>query len=157
MDGIYASEFWSHKSNASSLLLNLNYLGQLMNIFLSLSNFSFICYLRLVHEPMFAGSTVPEQLKLIFDKLGTPTMDTSPAIFSLPKAPSPRFTPSYFCQRRAAKPLVSHPRITPERADLLHKMLRVFICISIFTFAVARCRRFADCVAFLRNTFKYMD
>lgn len=73
----------------------------------------------LVNKPMFPGSTIDEQLNLIFQKLGTPNPDFNPTMCEL----------SFFkCERFKTylpKTLIQPPRITAERADLLQSMLRV--------------------------------
>lgn len=67
---------------------------------------------------MFPGSTTDEQLNLIFQKLGTPCPEVNPALCALAAFGNGRF------RTHSPKALLNPPRITPERADLLHKLLK---------------------------------
>ncbi|NXR81966.1 CDK18 kinase, partial [Pycnonotus jocosus] len=69
-------------------------------------------------RPLFPGSTVKEELHLIFRLLGTPTEDTWPGITS-----NEEFKAYNFSQHRA-QPLLNHaPRLDPEGIDLLTNLL----------------------------------
>ena len=78
-----------------------------------------ILFEMFVHKPMFPGSTSDEQLNLIFQRLGTPTPETHAELCALPN-----FKGSHF-RAHSPKALINSPRITPERADLLYKLLKV--------------------------------
>ncbi|KAL3073746.1 hypothetical protein niasHS_015488 [Heterodera schachtii] len=77
-----------------------------------------ILYEMLLHKPMFPGSTTDEQLNLIFQKLGTPSPAVHADICALQAFKNGQF------RQHNAKPLLNPPRISPERADLLSKLLK---------------------------------
>uniref|UniRef100_A0A8C9WJ88 cyclin-dependent kinase n=1 Tax=Scleropages formosus TaxID=113540 RepID=A0A8C9WJ88_SCLFO len=69
-------------------------------------------------RPMFPGSTVKEELHLIFRLMGTPTEETWPGITT-----SEEFRSYLFPQYRA-QPLINHvPRLDTEGLDLLSSLL----------------------------------
>lgn len=73
-------------------------------------------------RPLFPGSTVEDQLKLIFRTLGTPTEDTWPGITTNDDF---RF---YEFESWPPEPLVNRaPRLDGEGTDLLGKFLKVII------------------------------
>ncbi|NWI84080.1 CDK18 kinase, partial [Dryoscopus gambensis] len=77
-----------------------------------------IHYEMVTGRPMFPGSTVKEELHLIFRLLGTPTEDTWPGITS-----NEEFKAYNFTQHRA-QPLINHaPRLDSEGIDLLANLL----------------------------------
>ncbi|XP_009995807.1 PREDICTED: cyclin-dependent kinase 18 isoform X1 [Chaetura pelagica] len=77
-----------------------------------------IHYEMVTGRPMFPGSTVKEELHLIFRLLGTPTEDTWPGITS-----NAEFKAYNFMQYRA-QPLINHaPRLDSEGIDLLMNLL----------------------------------
>ncbi|OXB84467.1 UNVERIFIED_CONTAM: hypothetical protein H355_010894 [Colinus virginianus] len=77
-----------------------------------------IHYEMVTGRPMFPGSTVKEELHLIFRLLGTPTEDTWPGITS-----SEEFRAYNFTQYRA-QPLINHaPRLDSDGIDLLMNLL----------------------------------
>ncbi|NWI00636.1 CDK18 kinase, partial [Tichodroma muraria] len=77
-----------------------------------------IHYEMVTGRPMFPGSTVKEELHLIFRLLGTPTEDTWPGITS-----NEEFKAYNFTQYRA-QPLINHaPRLDTEGIDLLASLL----------------------------------
>ncbi|NWV04610.1 CDK18 kinase, partial [Ptilonorhynchus violaceus] len=77
-----------------------------------------IQYEMVTGRPMFPGSTVKEELHLIFRLLGTPTEDTWPGITS-----NEEFKAYNFPQYRA-QPLINHaPRLDSEGIDLLTNLL----------------------------------
>ncbi|KAM5180953.1 cyclin-dependent kinase 18 isoform 1-T1 [Mantella aurantiaca] len=77
-----------------------------------------ILYEMSTGRPMFPGSTVKEELHLIFRLLGTPTEETWPGITS-----NKEFKAYGFPQYRA-QPLKSHiPRLDSEGIDLLNSLL----------------------------------
>ncbi|NXP98785.1 CDK18 kinase, partial [Vidua macroura] len=77
-----------------------------------------IHYEMVTGRPMFPGSTVKEELHLIFRLLGTPTEDTWPGITS-----NEEFKAYNFTQYRA-QPLINHaPRLDLEGIDLLTNLL----------------------------------
>ncbi|XP_068275285.1 cyclin-dependent kinase 18 isoform X1 [Nyctibius grandis] len=77
-----------------------------------------IHYEMVTGRPMFPGSTVKEELHLIFRLLGTPTEDTWPGITS-----NEEFKAYNFTQYRA-QPLINHaPRLDSEGIDLLMNLL----------------------------------
>ncbi|NXB31608.1 CDK18 kinase, partial [Eulacestoma nigropectus] len=77
-----------------------------------------IHYEMVTGRPMFPGSTVKEELHLIFRLLGTPTEDTWPGITS-----NEEFKAYNFSQYRA-QPLINHaPRLDSEGIDLLANLL----------------------------------
>uniref|UniRef100_A0A493U0B8 cyclin-dependent kinase n=1 Tax=Anas platyrhynchos platyrhynchos TaxID=8840 RepID=A0A493U0B8_ANAPP len=77
-----------------------------------------IHYEMVTGRPMFPGSTVKEELHLIFRLLGTPTEDTWPGITS-----NEEFKAYNFTQYRA-QPLINHaPRLESEGIDLLMNLL----------------------------------
>uniref|UniRef100_A0A8C3YA67 cyclin-dependent kinase n=1 Tax=Catharus ustulatus TaxID=91951 RepID=A0A8C3YA67_CATUS len=79
-----------------------------------------IHYEMVTGRPMFPGSTVKEELHLIFRLLGTPTEDTWPGITS-----NQEFRAYNFSQYRA-QPLLNHaPRLDSEGVDLLTNLLLV--------------------------------
>uniref|UniRef100_A0A669QDD9 cyclin-dependent kinase n=1 Tax=Phasianus colchicus TaxID=9054 RepID=A0A669QDD9_PHACC len=79
-----------------------------------------IHYEMVTGRPMFPGSTVKEELHLIFRLLGTPTEDTWPGITS-----NEEFKAYNFTQYRA-QPLINHaPRLDSEGIDLLMNLLLV--------------------------------
>ncbi|KAL7080524.1 hypothetical protein ACQ4LE_000816 [Meloidogyne hapla] len=81
-----------------------------------------IFYEMLVHKPMFPGSTTDEQLGLIFQKLGMPSIDIHPELCTLPNFSV--MTAHNLRNPQPPKTLLQPPRITPERADLLDKLLQ---------------------------------
>ncbi|NWW77087.1 CDK18 kinase, partial [Climacteris rufus] len=77
-----------------------------------------IHYEMVTGRPMFPGSTVKEELHLIFRLLGTPTEDSWPGITS-----NEEFKAYNFSQHRA-QPLINHaPRLDSEGIDLLTNLL----------------------------------
>uniref|UniRef100_A0A8C9TW53 cyclin-dependent kinase n=1 Tax=Scleropages formosus TaxID=113540 RepID=A0A8C9TW53_SCLFO len=79
-----------------------------------------IFYEMITGRPMFPGSTVEDQLHLIFRILGSPTELTWPGISRCEELKAYRF-PHY-----TAEPLVHHaPRINSEGIDLLSQLLQV--------------------------------
>ncbi|KAJ7331713.1 hypothetical protein JRQ81_013893 [Phrynocephalus forsythii] len=77
-----------------------------------------IHYEMVTGRPMFPGSTVKEELHLIFRMLGTPTEESWPGITS-----NEEFKAYNFTQYRA-QPLINHvPRLDPEGIDLLMSLL----------------------------------
>ncbi|XP_061488138.1 cyclin-dependent kinase 18 isoform X4 [Rhineura floridana] len=77
-----------------------------------------IHYEMVTGRPMFPGSTVKEELHLIFRTLGTPTEDSWPGITS-----NEEFKAYNFTQYRA-QPLINHaPRLDTEGIDLLTSLL----------------------------------
>uniref|UniRef100_A0A8C9L7N5 cyclin-dependent kinase n=1 Tax=Pavo cristatus TaxID=9049 RepID=A0A8C9L7N5_PAVCR len=77
-----------------------------------------IHYEMVTGRPMFPGSTVKEELHLIFRLLGTPTEDTWPGITS-----NEEFRAYNFTQYRA-QPLINHaPRLDSDGTDLLMNLL----------------------------------
>uniref|UniRef100_A0A3Q4HZK3 cyclin-dependent kinase n=1 Tax=Neolamprologus brichardi TaxID=32507 RepID=A0A3Q4HZK3_NEOBR len=78
-----------------------------------------IFYEMITGRPLFPGSTVEDELHLIFRILGTPTEETWPGITT-----SEEFK-TYNFPRYHAEPLVNHaPRIDNEGHDLLSKLLQ---------------------------------
>uniref|UniRef100_A0A915LTL9 Protein kinase domain-containing protein n=1 Tax=Meloidogyne javanica TaxID=6303 RepID=A0A915LTL9_MELJA len=82
-----------------------------------------ILYEMLLHKPMFPGSTTDEQLGLIFQRLGTPSIDTHPELHALPNF-STIMIAQRFRNTQQPKALLQPPRINQERADLLSKLLK---------------------------------
>ncbi|NWX03833.1 CDK18 kinase, partial [Caloenas nicobarica] len=77
-----------------------------------------IHYEMVTGRPMFPGSTVKEELHLIFRLLGTPTEDTWPGITSNEEFKAYNFT------QYQAQPLINHaPRLDSEGIDLLMNLL----------------------------------
>ncbi|XP_066479143.1 cyclin-dependent kinase 18 isoform X2 [Tiliqua scincoides] len=77
-----------------------------------------IHYEMVTGRPMFPGSTVKEELHLIFRLLGTPTEESWPGITS-----NEEFKAYNFAQCRA-QPLINHaPRLDTEGIDLLMSLL----------------------------------
>ncbi|KAM9147033.1 cyclin-dependent kinase 18 isoform 1-T2 [Pangshura tecta] len=77
-----------------------------------------IHYEMVTGRPMFPGSTVKEELHLIFRLLGTPTEDSWPGITS-----NEEFKGYHFTQYQA-QPLINHaPRLDTEGIDLLTSLL----------------------------------
>ncbi|XP_034977739.2 cyclin-dependent kinase 18 isoform X1 [Zootoca vivipara] len=77
-----------------------------------------IHYEMVTGRPMFPGSTVKEELHLIFRTLGTPTEESWPGITS-----NEEFKAYNFTQYRA-QPLINHaPRLDTEGIDLLMSLL----------------------------------
>ncbi|XP_074792475.1 cyclin-dependent kinase 18 isoform X2 [Natator depressus] len=77
-----------------------------------------IHYEMVTGRPMFPGSTVKEELHLIFKLLGTPTEDSWPGITSNEEFKGYHFT------RYQAQPLINHaPRLDTEGIDLLMSLL----------------------------------
>ncbi|XP_078500734.1 cyclin-dependent kinase 18 [Lissotriton helveticus] len=77
-----------------------------------------ILYEMATGRPMFPGSTVKEELHIIFRLIGTPTEETWPGITSNPEFKAYNF-PLYRCQ-----PLINHaPRLDSEGLDLLTCLL----------------------------------
>ncbi|XP_042321362.1 cyclin-dependent kinase 18 [Sceloporus undulatus] len=77
-----------------------------------------IHYEMITGRPMFPGSTVKEELHLIFKMLGTPAEETWPGITS-----NEEFRTYNFTQHRA-QPLINHvPRLDTEGIDLLMNLL----------------------------------
>ncbi|NXX16197.1 CDK18 kinase, partial [Podargus strigoides] len=80
-----------------------------------------IHYEMVTGRPMFPGSTVKEELHLIFRLLGTPTEDTWPGITS-----NEEFKAYNFTQYRA-QPLINHaPRYLPEQGHARHGGLALY-------------------------------
>ncbi|XP_039627160.1 cyclin-dependent kinase 17-like isoform X4 [Polypterus senegalus] len=78
-----------------------------------------IFYEMMTGRPLFPGSTVEDQLHLIFRILGTPSEETWPGITTNEEFKSYNF-PHY-----KAEPLVNHaPRIDSDGLDLLAKLLQ---------------------------------
>ncbi|XP_036388844.1 cyclin-dependent kinase 17-like isoform X4 [Megalops cyprinoides] len=78
-----------------------------------------IFYEMVTGRPLFPGSTVEDELHLIFRILGTPTEETWPGITS-----SEEFK-TYNFPRYHAEPLVNHaPRIDSDGHDLLSQLLQ---------------------------------
>uniref|UniRef100_A0A669CEM5 Cyclin-dependent kinase 17 n=1 Tax=Oreochromis niloticus TaxID=8128 RepID=A0A669CEM5_ORENI len=78
-----------------------------------------IFYEMITGRPLFPGSTVEDELHLIFRILGTPTEETWPGITT-----SEEFK-TYNFPRYHAEPLVNHaPRIDSDGHDLLSKLLQ---------------------------------
>ncbi|MGH0176984.1 UNVERIFIED_CONTAM: hypothetical protein FKN15_074069 [Acipenser sinensis] len=78
-----------------------------------------IFYEMVTGRPLFPGSTVEDELHLIFRILGTPTEETWPGV-----ATSEEFK-TYKFPRYRAEPLVNHaPRIDSDGLDLLSKLLQ---------------------------------
>ncbi|XP_028679812.1 cyclin-dependent kinase 17-like isoform X4 [Erpetoichthys calabaricus] len=78
-----------------------------------------IFYEMMTGRPLFPGSTVEDQLHLIFRILGTPSEETWPGITTSEEFKSYNF-PHY-----KAEPLVNHaPRIDSDGLDLLSKLLQ---------------------------------
>ncbi|CAD5219452.1 unnamed protein product [Bursaphelenchus okinawaensis] len=77
-----------------------------------------ILYEMLHHKPMFPGQSNDEQLKLIFNMLGTPTMDSCPELCQMPGFKQGNF------KKQKAKSLIRHPRVDAQRADFLEKCLK---------------------------------
>ncbi|XP_032828302.2 cyclin-dependent kinase 17-like isoform X4 [Petromyzon marinus] len=70
-------------------------------------------------RPLFPGSTVEDELLLIFRMLGTPSEDTWPAILAHEEYKAYKF-PKY-----KAEPLINHaPRLDADGLDLLSKLLQ---------------------------------
>lgn len=78
-----------------------------------------IFYEMAMGRTLFPGSTVEEQLHLIFHILGTPTEETWPGILS-----NEEFKARNYPQYRAMAFLSLAPRLDREGADLLTKLLR---------------------------------
>ncbi|XP_008113842.1 cyclin-dependent kinase 18 isoform X2 [Anolis carolinensis] len=77
-----------------------------------------IHYEMVTGRPMFPGSTVKEELHLIFRILGTPTEETWPGITSNEEFKTYNFT------HHRAQPLINHvPRLDTEGIDLLSSLL----------------------------------
>ena len=73
-------------------------------------------------RPLFPGSTVEDELHLIFKTLGTPTERTWPGVGHNQEFQSYNF-PHY-----QAEPLINHaPRLDAEGLDLLSQFLQVVI------------------------------
>lgn len=88
-----------------------------------------ILFEMLVHKPMFPGSSTDEQLNLIFQKLGTPTMDRYPELCSLPIFKTSTFKKYQYPTSLHTK-LSNSSRLTSNIIDLLQKMLQV--CLLIY-------------------------
>ncbi|XP_036306140.1 cyclin-dependent kinase 16-like [Pipistrellus kuhlii] len=78
-----------------------------------------IFYEMATGRPLFPGSSVEEQLHVIFYILGTPTEETWPGILS-----NEEFKAHNFPQYRAQALLSHAPRLESDGADLLAKLLR---------------------------------
>ncbi|KAK2502183.1 hypothetical protein MC885_010964 [Smutsia gigantea] len=77
-----------------------------------------IHYEMVTGRPLFPGSTVKEELHLIFRLLGTPTEETWPGVMALSEFRAYNF-PRYLPQ-----PLISHaPRLDPDGISLLSSLL----------------------------------
>ncbi|XP_044301942.1 cyclin-dependent kinase 18 isoform X2 [Varanus komodoensis] len=77
-----------------------------------------IHYEMVTGRPMFPGSTVKEELHLIFRMLGTPTEETWPGITANEEFKAYNFT------QYQAQPLINHvPRLDTEGIDLLTNLL----------------------------------
>ncbi|KAK9404521.1 cyclin-dependent kinase 18 [Crotalus adamanteus] len=77
-----------------------------------------IHYEMVTGRPMFPGSTVKEELNLIFRMLGTPAEESWPGITSNEEFKSYQFT------QYRAQPLINHaPRLDTEGIDLLTNLL----------------------------------
>uniref|UniRef100_A0A1I7RHA7 cyclin-dependent kinase n=1 Tax=Bursaphelenchus xylophilus TaxID=6326 RepID=A0A1I7RHA7_BURXY len=77
-----------------------------------------ILFEMLHHKPMFPGQSNEEQLKLIFNMLGTPTMEECPDLCQMPGFKQGNF------KKQRAKSLIRQPRVDAQRADLLEKCLK---------------------------------
>uniref|UniRef100_A0A8C4WUL3 cyclin-dependent kinase n=1 Tax=Eptatretus burgeri TaxID=7764 RepID=A0A8C4WUL3_EPTBU len=78
-----------------------------------------ICFEMAAGRPLFPGSTVEDELHLIFRMLGTPVEDTWPGIYSNEEFKTYGF-PKY-----RPEPLINHaPRLDVEGLDLLSKFLQ---------------------------------
>uniref|UniRef100_A0A3P8XRH8 cyclin-dependent kinase n=1 Tax=Esox lucius TaxID=8010 RepID=A0A3P8XRH8_ESOLU len=78
-----------------------------------------IFYEMAAGRPLFPGSTVEDELHLIFRLLGTPTEDTWPGVSSMDEFKSYKF-PKYKTQ-----PLINHaPRLDTDGVDLLLSFLK---------------------------------
>uniref|UniRef100_A0A8C7YB81 cyclin-dependent kinase n=1 Tax=Oryzias sinensis TaxID=183150 RepID=A0A8C7YB81_9TELE len=78
-----------------------------------------IFYEMAAGRPLFPGSTVEDELHLIFRLLGTPTEDSWPGISSIEEFKSYKF-PKY-----KAQPLINHaPRLDNDGLDLLMSFLK---------------------------------
>uniref|UniRef100_A0A8D3BT52 cyclin-dependent kinase n=1 Tax=Scophthalmus maximus TaxID=52904 RepID=A0A8D3BT52_SCOMX len=78
-----------------------------------------IFYEMAAGRPLFPGSTVEDELHLIFRLLGTPTEDSWPGISSIDEFKSYKF-PKY-----KAQPLINHaPRLDTDGIDLLMSFLK---------------------------------
>ncbi|KAF7635601.1 Protein kinase domain-containing protein [Meloidogyne graminicola] len=78
-----------------------------------------IIYEMLTNLPLFPGSSPTEQLKLIFQKLGTPTIETHPELKELPG-----FNKCRNFRQHSPKSLIYLPRLDTITVDLLLKLLK---------------------------------
>lgn len=79
-----------------------------------------IIYEMLTNLPLFPGSSPTEQLKLIFQKLGTPNSETHPELRELPG-----FKKCRNFRQHSPKCLICLPRLDTITVDLLLKLLKV--------------------------------
>nr|CAD2138721.1 unnamed protein product [Meloidogyne enterolobii] len=78
-----------------------------------------IIYEMLTNLPLFPGSSPTEQLKLIFQKLGTPNSETHPELKELPG-----FKKCRNFRQHSPKCLICLPRLDTITVDLLLKLLK---------------------------------
>nr|CAD2163010.1 unnamed protein product [Meloidogyne enterolobii] len=78
-----------------------------------------IIYEMLTNLPLFPGSSPTEQLKLIFQKLGTPNSETHPELRELPG-----FKKCRNFRQHSPKCLICLPRLDTITVDLLLKLLK---------------------------------
>ena len=81
-----------------------------------------IIYEMLTNLPLFPGSSPTEQLKLIFQKLGTPNVETHPELKELPG-----FKKCRNFRQHSPKSLICLPRLDTITVDLLLKLLKVIL------------------------------
>ncbi|KAG7231002.1 hypothetical protein INR49_025031 [Caranx melampygus] len=85
-----------------------------------------IFYEMAAGRPLFPGSTVEDELHLIFRLLGTPTEDSWPGISSIDEFKSYKF-PKY-----KAQPLINHaPSICESPPPLLTSSLPLALCLCL--------------------------
>ncbi|KAI6214238.1 Protein kinase domain-containing protein [Aphelenchoides besseyi] len=81
-----------------------------------------ILYEMLLHKPVFPGQSNDEQLRLIFNTLGTPSPDDCPSLCDMPAFK--QYMEKSGGKKQRAKSLIRLPRVDGERADLLEKFLK---------------------------------
>ncbi|KAI6187277.1 Protein kinase domain-containing protein [Aphelenchoides besseyi] len=81
-----------------------------------------ILYEMLLHKPVFPGQSNDEQLRLIFNTLGTPSPDDCPTLCDMPAFK--QYMEKSGGKKQRAKSLIRLPRVDGERADLLEKFLK---------------------------------
>ncbi|PWA24833.1 hypothetical protein CCH79_00010216, partial [Gambusia affinis] len=82
-----------------------------------------IFYEMAAGRPLFPGSTVEDELHLIFRLLGTPTEDSWPGISSIDEFRSYKFS------KYKPQPLINHaPRLDNDGIDLLSSFLKPTLC-----------------------------